>query len=227
MLFLRQSSAIYVKIGPFVDVTDGVTPEAGLTINQADVRLSKNGNAFAQKNDANSATHDENGWYRCALNATDTGTLGQLQLAVYESGALPVWHEYMVVPANVHDSLFGSDLLHVDQRELSGDSIASDNMEADYDGSGYNKSASTIGTVTAVSSAGRNSIADTVLTYDWTSISSFADRCLLQAVRWLRNRKRVDGGTMTVYREDDSTSAWTAAVTDDSAADPITEVDPN
>ena len=31
---------------------------------------------------------------------------------------------------------------------LSGDSTAADNLEADYDGSGYNKSASTIGTVT-------------------------------------------------------------------------------
>ena len=37
---------------------------------------------------------------------------------------------------------------HVDVTRLSGDPTAADNLEADYDGTGYNKSASTIGTCT-------------------------------------------------------------------------------
>jgi len=40
MLFLKQSTAVTVKIGPFLDDTDGKTAETGLTIAQADVRLS-------------------------------------------------------------------------------------------------------------------------------------------------------------------------------------------
>lgn len=107
MLFLKQSTAYTAKIGPFLDSTDGNTQETGLTIAQADVVLSKNGGAFAQKNDATSCTHDAKGMYGCPLNVTDTGTLGKLQLLVHVAGALAVWHEFMVVAANVYDSLFG------------------------------------------------------------------------------------------------------------------------
>lgn len=115
MILLKQSTAVTKVIGRFVDSTDGVTPETALTISQADVRLSKNGGAFAQKSDTGSCTHMEAGFYACSLNSTDTGTLGILTLAVNESGAAPVQHEYMVVPANVYDSLVGgSDYLQAD-----------------------------------------------------------------------------------------------------------------
>ncbi len=107
MTWLKQSTAATVKIGPFVDSTDGVTAETGLTISQADIRLTKNGGAFAQTNNAAGATHDENGYYGVPLDATDTGTLGRLRVAVNEAGALPVWQDFMVVAANVYDSLIG------------------------------------------------------------------------------------------------------------------------
>jgi hypothetical protein len=92
MVFLKQSTAVDVAIGPFLDATDGVTAETGLTISQADVRLKKNNGAWAQVNDATSATHEENGWYEKELDTTDTNTCGRLLIAVHESGALPVWH---------------------------------------------------------------------------------------------------------------------------------------
>ena len=120
-LWLKQSTSVTVKIGPFVDSTDGVTAETGLTISQADIRLTKNGGNAAQSNDTGGGTHDENGWYDITLDATDTNTLGRLQVFVNESGALPVWHEFMVVPSNVWDSFFGADRLQVDVRE-KGDS---------------------------------------------------------------------------------------------------------
>lgn len=135
--FLKQSTAVTVKIGAFIDQTDGFTAETGLTISQADVRLSKNGGNMAQKNDATACTHDELGMYDCPLNATDTDTLGILKLNVHESGALPVWHTFMVMPANVYDSLFSTDKLQVDAVEVSGDSTAADNLEAMFDGRGY------------------------------------------------------------------------------------------
>lgn len=112
--WLKQSTAVDIALGPFVDSTDGVTPETALTISQADVRLKKNAGAWAQVNDATSATHEENGWYEKELDATDTNTLGILIVAVNEDGALPVWREFMVVPANVYDSLVsGVDWLDV------------------------------------------------------------------------------------------------------------------
>lgn len=120
MLFLKQSTAVTVKIGPFLDSTDGNTQETGLTISQADVLLSKNGGALTQKTEATTCTHDAVGVYGCPLDATDTGTLGRLQLNVHESGALAVWHEYMVVTANVYDSIVGgADYLDVATAELA------------------------------------------------------------------------------------------------------------
>jgi len=130
MLYLKQNTAATIVLGPFLDESD-LTPETGLTISQADVRLSKNGGAFAQKNDSNACSHMENGYYSCQLDATDTNTLGRLVVAVSESGALPVWKEFMVVPANVYDSLVGgSDKLQTDAVEISGSSTAADTLEA-------------------------------------------------------------------------------------------------
>ena len=124
MRFLKQSTSVDLPIGPFVDSTDGFTEEGGLTLTQPDIRLKKNGAAWAQKNAAQTLSHEENGYYEVTLDATDTDTLGQLLLAVDETGALPVWHEFMVMPANVWDSLFGADLLQVDSTQLLGTGYA-------------------------------------------------------------------------------------------------------
>lgn len=112
--WLRQSTAVTVPIGPFVDSTDGDAEETGLTIAQADVRLSKNGAASAQKNNATSASHDADGVYLCPLSTTDTNTLGQLVAWVHVAGALFAKHVFMVLPANAYDSLvLGTDALDV------------------------------------------------------------------------------------------------------------------
>lgn len=103
--WLRQSTAVSIALGPFLDETDGKTAETGLTISQADVRLKKNGTNWAQKTESSASSHEENGWYEVALDTTDTNTLGILKLAVHESGALPVWLEFLVVPSEVYDGV--------------------------------------------------------------------------------------------------------------------------
>ncbi len=123
--WLKQSTAKTLRFGPFLDETDGKTAETALTISQADIRLSKNGGAFAQTNDVSGATHDENGWYSLQLDATDTNTLGPLTVAIHESGALPAWEHFMVVPANEYDSLVsGTDALQVDIVQCGGSALA-------------------------------------------------------------------------------------------------------
>lgn len=94
---LRQSTAVDLPIGPFVDSTDGITAETGLTITQPDIRLKKNAAAWAQKNAAQTLSHEENGFYEVTLDATDTNTLGLLRLAVFEAGAMPVWEDFLVI----------------------------------------------------------------------------------------------------------------------------------
>jgi hypothetical protein len=104
VVHLKQSTSVDVSIGPFVDATDGVTPESALTITQPDVRLKKNNGNWAQKAASQTLSHEENGYYEVTLDATDTNTLGTLRVAVSESGALPVWQDFMVLPANVWDN---------------------------------------------------------------------------------------------------------------------------
>jgi len=106
--FLRGNTAATIKLGPFLDSTDGNTDETVLTISQADVRLSKNSGNYAQKNESTSATHDELGMYDCLLDATDTNTYGRLNVIVHETGALTVDQDYIVLPEIVFDSFFPS-----------------------------------------------------------------------------------------------------------------------
>ena len=124
MIHLKQSTAVTLLIGPFLDDTDGKTAETALTITQAEVRLSKNGGNMAQKGEATSLVHDELGYYTCPLNTTDTNTLGQLKVMVHEAGALPVWEDCMIMPANVWDSMYGADLLQVDATQILGTVIS-------------------------------------------------------------------------------------------------------
>lgn len=131
MKYLKVSTSATIKLGPFLDDTDRKTAETGLAISQADIRLSKNGAAFAQTNDATGATHDENGWYGIPLNTTDTATLGRLKVAVHKSGALPCFAEFMVIPEKVYNSLvLGSDNLEVDATQIEGGD-ASDAINAE------------------------------------------------------------------------------------------------
>ncbi len=112
-ILVKQSTAYTFRIGPFLDETNGFTQETALTIAKADIRFSKDGGDFIPLNAAESGlTHDEAGWYILAIDTTDTNTLGSLIIAIHVSGALPVWVEYEVVPADVFDTLIdGTDAL--------------------------------------------------------------------------------------------------------------------
>lgn len=68
---------------------------------------------MAQKNDVTGCTHDEIGYYVCPLNTTDTGTLGNLKVMVHQAGSLPAFHDFMIVTANVYDTLCSTDAFDV------------------------------------------------------------------------------------------------------------------
>lgn len=105
-MILKQSTAVDILIGPFVDEDDGKTLEESLTISQGDVMLSKNGQALAQKNDNTACAFDDFGCYNCELDATDTDTVGILTVVVFEDGALPFRRDYQVVEGAVYDILY-------------------------------------------------------------------------------------------------------------------------
>lgn len=106
MMILKQSTAVDVLIGPFVDLTDASTAEPG---ESPSVKLSKNGQTLAAKSDVTTPVHDADGYYNCELDATDTNTVGTLILTVAASAsALPVRHEFQVMEEATYDALYGA-----------------------------------------------------------------------------------------------------------------------
>jgi hypothetical protein len=137
---LKQSTATQeVNIGPFLDSSDGDTEKTGLTIANTDIRLKVNGSNWASKN-SGGATHEEHGNYRITLDATDTATVGMLEIDVHVSGALFVFRTCFVYPANVYDALFGADVLDVNISKL-GDVTQSATDLKDFADTGYDPSA--------------------------------------------------------------------------------------
>lgn len=129
MLLLKQSTSVTVQFGPFVDKTDGVALEVGLATAMDNattgIRLSKNGGTLADRNDSTAPAYDAMGFYKIVLDATDTNTLGTLLMTFEEAATcLPGWMEFMIMPSNVWDSMFGADLLDVNVAQWLGTAAA-------------------------------------------------------------------------------------------------------
>jgi hypothetical protein len=118
-LWLREDTATTIVVGPLVDSVDA-TKEEGLTIIQSEILLWKHGGTgFSAKNESSAATHRSYGMYTVPLDSTDTNTPGQLIVGVYEAGIMVARSDFMVVPQQQWDSLFGSERLHVDVKEIA------------------------------------------------------------------------------------------------------------
>ena len=68
--------------------------------------------------------------------------------------------------------------------------------------------------------------ADALLNRDMSAVSDTNARSPLNALRFLRNKWSISGTTLTVTKENDSTSAWTSEVATTPGADPVTGNDP-
>ena len=90
-------------------------------------------------------------------------------------------------------------------------------------GSAVDANSAQLGTnVVSVGATAGNTIADAILKRDWSSVSGESARSVLNALRFLRNKWAINGTTLTVKKEDDSTTAWTSTVTTAAGADPVT-----
>lgn len=124
-MWLKQSTSVTVQFGPFLDKTNGVDLETGLATAMDNattgIRVSKNGAAFIDRNSATAPSYDAMGCYRINLSTTDTNALGTLRIIFEEAATcLPVWMDFMVIPGNVWDSMFGTDKLEVDMTQIDG-----------------------------------------------------------------------------------------------------------
>lgn len=120
MQYLRQSTSATVVIGPVWATADGVL-KADLAYDAAGINcdIYKNGT----KADITLANSAGDGYFRAAsgealylltLSTGHTDTLGRLEISLSATGYYMKPRSYMVVPANVWDSLFGADKLQVD-----------------------------------------------------------------------------------------------------------------
>ena len=111
--YLKVGVAATIMFGPFVDKTDGVTLKTdGTTITDIDhattgIFLSKNGGTAAVRNQGVTASAaSAYGMMAVILDTTDTATVGRLDVLFAKAATyLPVFKTFMVVPANVYDSL--------------------------------------------------------------------------------------------------------------------------
>lgn len=126
---LKLSTEKTVRIGPYVDKTDGVTSEAGLA--GAGTEISKAGGAFGTG--PTLGTYDSDGWYPITLTTSHTDTIGELVVkGVDDATHLPVWETFTVLPAVVFDALFATaatDYLQVDVVQIAGAAVSTSSAQ--------------------------------------------------------------------------------------------------
>ena len=88
MRYLKQSTATAVLIGPFLDETDGRTPETALTVASIDADLykfsdthplTKTDLTLTASGGSNDCQHVANGFYSLELTSGNVDTLGRLR----------------------------------------------------------------------------------------------------------------------------------------------------
>jgi hypothetical protein len=214
---LKQSTASQeVPLGPFLDDTDGKTQETALTISNTDIKIWKTGATTLADKNSGGATHIAQGVYYCVLDATDTDTLGPLVIFIHEAGALPIKVECEVVTVNAYDDAISGGIKAVTDK-LNSMVVAGAGSPTDFR---FLAEAFDLAAI---------AIADALLDRDMsagTDSGTATIRTVRQALRFLRNKWSLSGTTLTVTKENDSTTSWTAVVTNDAAAEPIIGNDP-
>lgn len=151
MRYLKQSTQVIVMVGVFTANGAHDVPDTGVTLAGAnDAELVKHQGGAVVNISGRTFAHIQGGHYNLTLTTGDTDTLGMLRIFFREQGEFHLLsHDFMVMPANVYDSMFGADKLQVDTVEISGSATAADNAELDYTAPGYTKTNSAIGAVGA------------------------------------------------------------------------------
>jgi len=142
MLYLKADTITEVTVGPAVAVGDGFTPVTNLVGSSADeFEIIKHG-ATSTTTIAGTlaAITGADGYYALDISATDTNTEGRLVLLINDDSLiLPIRHEFMVVNANVFDSLFAAastDVLDVNAVQLVGGAQSATDLK-DFADDGY------------------------------------------------------------------------------------------
>ncbi len=111
MRFLKTNTATRVTVGPFLDKTDGITPETAITVTGCHLTLmvdtagvptlslDADATASGGNNDMVHVTGDDAGFYDLELTAAQVNYVGRAMLSINNVGVhCPVFHEFMILP---------------------------------------------------------------------------------------------------------------------------------
>ncbi len=161
MRFLRQSTASQeILLGPFCDDTDGKTPETGLTIANTDIKLLVGGATSEASKNSGGGTHIAGGRYSAVLDATDTATVGILEVSVNATGALPFTKSYYVLEEAVFDAMYAASAPGYLQPTTAGrtlDVSSTGNAGIDFDNIQLTNAAPIVGIVASGTLSGTHS----------------------------------------------------------------------
>jgi hypothetical protein len=141
MRFLKTNTATIITVGPFYDKTDGVTIETALTITNERITFIVDNNdgsaptlvldnvtgaTSGTSNDLNYITNNDAGLMQMELSAANVNYLGRAMLSITDAANhCPVFHEFMILPANIFDSLVaGTDVLDASMTQILGTAVS-------------------------------------------------------------------------------------------------------
>ena len=155
--FLKADTEVKVVIGPVVSISDGITPVTTLALATADEAEILKHNAAAVTDISGgtmAAIASADGYYNLTMTTGYTDTEGMLVVLINDDSlCLPVKAHFMVVNANVYDSMYAAaatDYLQVDAVQISSDATAANNAELAFDGTGFGFTNCTMPTVTTL-----------------------------------------------------------------------------
>ena len=152
MIAIRKGSTDKVTIGPALSVSDAITPVTTLALNTAkSATATLNNNSTKVNISSYTFAHIGNGDYHLTLQSGISNTVGPMRVTITDNDlCLPIKQDFFVYDEVIYDALFSDTPTNLPANVLaiSDDATAAVNLEADYDGTGYNKANSTIGTLT-------------------------------------------------------------------------------
>ena len=144
MRILKANTAVRLVVGPLCDKTTGLA-KTGMTVTNMAMNMwheHDDGSAPTKSIDAVSFTASggnndmvelAGGYYDIEITAAQTNiTAGRCGFCIYDDDViLPYFEEWLVVPANVFDSIMGTDYLDVNAAQLGGTNQTGNDVGAD------------------------------------------------------------------------------------------------
>lgn len=123
-------------------------------------------------------------------------------------------------------SAVGRNLVAVDSADSVWDELRSGHVAAGSFGQYVNTDVIVVPSGVTIVGSSLSQVADAVLTRSLAGSAQTDQRSVQNALRFLRNRVDATSSVLTVFQEDDSTSAWTASITTTTDPSNINEIDP-